>query len=404
MGCRQAFEIDLAGFLDEPRAEPFDVFRAHYPRCAVCAAEVRVWTELHEQLVAARHPTPEVLVGYAELPAAERVAVDRHTAQCPACREELRLLAAFDPAVLVQPAVAGPVSGERDGWTRALARIFWQPAFAYGVAVLVLLPILWRTQGPGRFAEVPAVPRGEEVAELRADSPRARPAQRTPPVRASVAKRATQPAAKGDVAEEGVVTSSPPLPLAALEDTGRAVVVPSATIEQPEPVAAFEREVAPRRSAAERVEAAAPAEREMAAAQQRKSALSLRAATDADALRASASAPRFVDELAAEEAAFAAVEAVTAVSTSLVPIALASAPEQVPLRVPVAAGAWRSVEIEVSDAQGTRALRQRAEVMSERGEVVIELPRAWLSPGQYRIELYDGDAPMRVFALPVVAR
>ena len=56
MSCRKAFDIDLAGFLEEPRTQQFDAFRAHYPRCAACASEVRAWTELHEQLGRGRHP------------------------------------------------------------------------------------------------------------------------------------------------------------------------------------------------------------------------------------------------------------------------------------------------------------------------------------------------------------
>ena len=50
MSCARAFDIDLAGYLDAPRAAEFDAFRRHYPRCEACSAEVRAWTELAEEM------------------------------------------------------------------------------------------------------------------------------------------------------------------------------------------------------------------------------------------------------------------------------------------------------------------------------------------------------------------
>ena len=50
MSCRSSFEIELPEFLAEPGAAAFDEFRAHYPRCPECAAEVRAWTSLDAQL------------------------------------------------------------------------------------------------------------------------------------------------------------------------------------------------------------------------------------------------------------------------------------------------------------------------------------------------------------------
>ena len=60
MSCQRTQEIDLLEFLANPRAGEFDAFRKHYPVCPECASEVRVWTELHQQLAASEpHPAPE---------------------------------------------------------------------------------------------------------------------------------------------------------------------------------------------------------------------------------------------------------------------------------------------------------------------------------------------------------
>ncbi len=407
MSCRRAFDIDLAGFLDEPRAEPFDAFRAHYPRCVPCAAEVRAWTELHEQLGTARHPNPEALAGYAELPAAERVAIDRHTAQCPACREELRLLDVFDASALAQPSVAVPEPRERNGWMQALARILWHPAFAYGMAVLVVVPLLWRTQAPGRFADVAPLARVVELEELeqgRSDSGRAKLAQASPSRRLTAATVAPQRDAKGDAGEESVAASTTSVPVPAVEIAEASAALPANEFEEPKAPTAPRSEFVALRSAPQRVEAAVLAQPQLAAAEQRKSAEPVFEAAGADALGLRAAAGRRVAESGSAGAAFADSEPAHALPNPLAAIVLAAAPEQVSVRLPVLAGVRRSVEVVVSDAAGVRALRQRAEAAPERGEVAIELPRAWLSPGQSRVELRDGAAPVRVFSLTVVLR
>ena len=53
MDCRRAFDVDLAAFLADARAPEWAEFRAHYPGCPACAAEVRAWTELDRLLHAA---------------------------------------------------------------------------------------------------------------------------------------------------------------------------------------------------------------------------------------------------------------------------------------------------------------------------------------------------------------
>ena len=61
MTCGKAFEVDLAAFLLEPRSGEWDAFRAHYPSCPECAAEVAAWTTLGTQL-GSSHPTPDALL------------------------------------------------------------------------------------------------------------------------------------------------------------------------------------------------------------------------------------------------------------------------------------------------------------------------------------------------------
>lgn len=164
MSCRRAFDIDLVAFVDDARAAGWADFRAHYPECAECAAEVRVWTELHEGLHAGRagasaHPAPERLVEYAEraerLPADERHAIEAHVGACRLCADELATLRNFDFAALAPSTVAGrPAALQRGASTvrgaehaqRAgpVGRLVRHPAFAYAVVLLFLVPVALR--------------------------------------------------------------------------------------------------------------------------------------------------------------------------------------------------------------------------------------------------------------------
>ena len=389
MGCTRAFDIDLVAFLAEPRAEAFADFRAHYPRCAVCAAEMRAWTELAEQLGRERHPAATALAEYASLPAQERAAIDRHAAGCARCREELRVLEAFDPALLTRPAPAAEPVGP--GWLERLPRLFWHPAFAYGVALLVVAPVLWRTQGPGALDPLPGAAdlasKVERVSEPMLGD--ARELTRAVPEPADREAAGREPFAQQAPARENVVHHVAQerhqlRKQAGAEGAGaRADVVADApglhpAVDElreelaPEPAAA-----PPRAKAAARNAARAP---EFAEAQPHAPALAsgARVAMEADA--AASEPPR------------------------LAPVALLGAPEQVSVRVPVRDAAHREVEVRVSDLSGERTLVQRAAATPERLEVAVELPRSWLTPGLYRVELRDGNAPVRTYALPVVER
>lgn len=380
MGCNRAFDIDLAAFLADPRAEAFADFRAHYPRCAACAAEVRVWTELTEQLGGERHPAAVALAEYASLPASERAAIDRHAAGCARCREELRLLEAFDPAQLTRPAPVAAAEPAGPDWLERLARIFWHPAFAYGVALLVVAPLLWRTQGPGALA-----PHRELHARLeRENGP-------TPAEAQGVARQARR-----DVAQERRALE----PRAAAEGAGlRADRVADA----PEPSPAAD----------EVPEAAALAPAPNAQAQRARAAVPgegpgpTQGVVAAKSARSAARAPGFAEAEADAPRGASLARAADAAAPEpprLAPVALLGAPEQVSVRIPVRDAAHREVEVQVSDPSGERSRVQRAAATPGRLEVAVELPRSWLTPGLYRVELRDGNAPVQSYALPVVER
>lgn len=95
MTCRRAYELDLPAFVIDPSDPVWDDFRAHYPRCATCAAEVAAWTALQASL-AERHPEPEELLRWTDLPdtlaADARASIARHVERCASCRDELRAL------------------------------------------------------------------------------------------------------------------------------------------------------------------------------------------------------------------------------------------------------------------------------------------------------------------------
>jgi len=168
MSCRRAFDIDLVAFVDDARAAGWADFRAHYPECAECAAEVRVWTELHEGLHAggagaSAHPAPERLVEYAEraerLPAGERLAIEAHVGACRLCTDELATLRDFDFAALAPSAVAERPAALQRGASSArgteharragpVGRLVRHPAFAYAVVLLVLVPVALRERQP----------------------------------------------------------------------------------------------------------------------------------------------------------------------------------------------------------------------------------------------------------------
>jgi hypothetical protein len=166
MSCRRAYDIDLADFLAEPRAERFAEFRDHYPRCSACSAEVRAWTEVDGLLRPASdvHPEPETLLRYADdaLAPAERSGLAAHLQQCAACRDELTALGGFEAprTEAAQPTRARP------SLLDSLRRLVFHPGFAYALLLLVAAPTLYDLVAPGGPASSLA-PEAEEPASLR---------------------------------------------------------------------------------------------------------------------------------------------------------------------------------------------------------------------------------------------
>jgi hypothetical protein len=174
MKCRRAFETDLLAVL---RGEGGDLeFLAHYPTCADCAAELRVWGELDAMLRAgvpapAAHPSEEALLAFVDAPATlaadARAEVERHLAVCRTCADEVGSLRHFEPSQVDAPVaqVAPPVRADVPprppadhasdrGW---LGRLVWHPAFAYALVVALLVPLvrsnLERLSAPAQFSE-----------------------------------------------------------------------------------------------------------------------------------------------------------------------------------------------------------------------------------------------------------
>lgn len=393
MSCRRAYELDLPAFLADPRDATWDDFRAHYPRCPECSAEVAAWTALHASL-AHRHPEPAELLRWSDDPdslaADTRTLLARHLEQCPSCRDELRALDRFnvavpapgaDPAGSDAPAVAPPAHaaatmrhGGRHAEARArnrpasapgpgraperrpggaLRRVLWHPAFAYAVLALVLLLPTFRDayeREAGRDAFDAAATRTAE--ELPASAP--------VPVPAGADERRK---------EEQV---SPPGSLADSELDARVDRTAPRLLRQ-----------APPRPAAPAPAAPAPAPPAPAA----------RAAGSADAARAQPAQP---PEGAAGGASLRALGSALErdATVRLLPRG-AGATRTLVVVLPSGISGAAVIDVRIRDEDGERELRQRAHRTSATaGEVNLEIPAGFSAP-QLVVEVYaDGVGPV----------
>ncbi len=329
MTCRETSTLDLAEFLARPTAPQFAAFRAHYPRCADCAAEVRAWTELHAALSGATHPSPEVLLQYEDgrLPEADRDRLARHLATCAPCRDELRALAVFDRDAA--PAAARVVAIRLRRRLFRLPELVLHPALAYGlVLALLFYPALRSRFDDRRLTEEAQAPASSSID--RAPEPKLADRLAAGPreERAALAKKAapTQPAAEAPRAARAPTKSD-----------------------------ASEREI----DAADRVG--------------RLRTLS------SDVAAGSARSSREPDLLPGPSA------------------------DQFTLRLPVhpALRGVGPLEIRVVDERSERELRERVTAVTDRVE--INVPRVWLLPGRYRVEVSTIAEPSKKdeFALDV---
>lgn len=387
MSCLKAFEIDLPGFLAQPREDEFATFRDHYPRCPECSAEVRAWTELDDQLrrtpgserfggaPSSRHPSASLLAGYGDDPsgvgASQRRDLERHLTACPSCRDELRALGRFSPERLATGtgtwAGAAPTPTPRRRrlrpWLASLGRLAWHPAVAYAVLLLILLPT-WLPTFSDRVLPAPAV----------APSPLPLPSPRGSPSRTE-RKR----------------------PLAVSEQEAFSARKSGSSFRQIPVPAAVAIDALARR-------------REPALVQEH--AFREKALADAEPLGARG--------LAAKSRAFVGARSLPAIgkpsaespaptvrlqSDRIVDVSAPSIRGVIRLRIPLPGG-WggeREVQIRVSDSTGRRELRERRAPESGATEVEIGVPATWLTPGLYRVELAaprSGSSAAFAFRVP----
>ncbi len=157
--CHKTQDIDLALFLIEPHGSEWQEFRAHYPQCLVCSAELQKWTSLEHHLrslgnpEATGHPSPETLVQFQQhlalLSTENRDSIALHLSACITCREEVKLLGAFDSSRISQwgtDTKAVVSSDEHESWStrfwNALRPVFLHPAFAAGLVLLLSVPFI----------------------------------------------------------------------------------------------------------------------------------------------------------------------------------------------------------------------------------------------------------------------
>ena len=186
MSCTRSRETDLAAFIVEPSAAEWAEFRAHYPGCADCSAEVARWSKLEGVLRAtgtAWHPSDEMLLAFGRAPAklqpAQGSAIRRHLGSCVLCRDALAAVRSFDfgAAAAAEPARVREQPAEPSWVSRLLAslggallspRVSYAMALAAAVLVIPAGYALWglaRTGSPVEsivVAELEAAPDASE--------------------------------------------------------------------------------------------------------------------------------------------------------------------------------------------------------------------------------------------------
>jgi hypothetical protein len=458
MSCRRAFEVDLAGFLLDPRAEEFASFRDHYPRCPECSSEVGVWTQLEQQLqggeaersrtvwIENTHPDPVALDHYEQgvgLSDTERSRLESHISACASCRDELQALRSFQPEQLQAPEARAASSlgrAQSDGqapearaasslgraqsdtsFLDKLRRLAWNPGFAYALLALVLGPAIYMTldstplvQGRSdrdvlseadtirapAFAPPPAEDKAEQEMEMAKEVP------------AQAMRKAAQPPRSeplGASAVEGKAAQPPrsePLGASAVE--GKAAQPPRS---EPLGASAVE-ELARNTQAAEkqelRVASEAPVARSRAARPAEPSVPVDRAQTDQQApvmemsMDTMQAAPK-----AGRTMAYSAVSgAVRLRAGTLVNVAESLARAGFRLSAPLPPGlASEHAEIRLVDATGRRELRERSGARAA-ADVDLQVPAGWLEAGFYSVGIHDIradalDVPRAVFRLRV---
>lgn len=197
MSCEKRREVDFAAFVAEPRAGEWADFRAHYPVCRDCSAEMLRWTALEGALRSVTdttHPSEELLLAYRRAPEslsqAQRDELATHLEACAPCRDALgavlsldlkQLLAAGKPASAPEPARGGQWQRVLDN-LRGLFELPLPALAAAALAVLLLalgIPYLYQGGGELSGETPPPIAQREEPPVRPLEAPRALP-QRQP--------------------------------------------------------------------------------------------------------------------------------------------------------------------------------------------------------------------------------
>jgi len=385
MSCRKAQDVDLTGFLAEPRGPEFAAFREHYPACADCAAEVRAWTELHLQLRGPElHPAPQLLLAYQDEPASiapeRRTALASHLESCASCRDELLALRTFDPAATAIPARAAHGDRPLEWLGAALRRVLWQPALAYALVLLLLVPLVLQRWGEVSEPEPlsPDAPKlaykmAKRSAQPRADAPAPDPKQAAS-ARQRAASAPAPPQARGKAKSDPTAAPGENLPESAA--AGRVVVLEEAERES---LRAMDSLAAPGRS-----------ERD--------------AATEAAAGGRASAADSLADEPLRRELQpkleSAGGIAQTALKRARAPSSLVAGEAGEFASAPAATLGWvrdgdaivieiphpplregeRALEVRILHADGRRQLLERVDIDPARPATTIRVPASWLGP------------------------
>lgn len=412
MSCAHWDRLDLVHFLDEPDAEAFATFREHYPSCATCSTELRVWTELHAGLrhTEDAHPEPEVLLQLVDapeaLPAEIRRRWEAHLDRCPACREETRSLEAYAS----KPGVpAGPTPSTehelQEGWPRRIRQVLWSPAFAYAMLIAIAAPLVYLR----RDVIVEPMTRSFPAAEHPTmEEPAMRPSIRAEETVAGLPKAAPPPEADAFVPAEppprGADAWVAPAPPPAKARSPAAAVPPKDMAKHPAPKRS-DRAAAPTRQDAETSASSAspnalpdhapsnPPRLRALGYMERKPSMDAGAAIPSDALAGAPTSPRRERVTAARD-----------LGTTDSPRELRAERrgQELFLSVPLAAAQERAspVSVRVSNRRG-RELRQSFSVQPVQTSIRLRLPADWLGAGPYSLEIENARGEKETWSVSV---
>lgn len=377
MSCNRAQETDLLAFFADPRSEELAEFRDHYPVCADCSCEVRAWSEVDALLreAAAEHPEAADLLRFESQPgsfdSAGRARLASHLEGCPSCRDEAGAIRTFLASQTSRSAVPAATpdasrSSEAPGWLETLRAALWSPAFAYGLLVVLCVPLLsdYWSEGPTATFE-----RIDDAAVPAQKSQRVAPE----PDRSDSAEPQVEPARAPEVA-------------------------PAQGVSDPKKQARVDlRSEAAARQQVKR-EAVAPPQQEMDSpaskpAELREYEAFADRAPELELRKRSRLSQETSGQIAMEsDAADSGLRASASAEPQKSPVSVLREGERYRIRVrnELALQPGARVELRLIQADGARALVERVKAEAEVFE--IRVPVSWLAVGAHQIEVRDVDA------------